>query len=96
MIDIRILSKDWGGCDLAIDFRKIDLLPRITISEMSGCFALNMGFLMFTFNLCVLSSDVREFQRKLISGELDKEIKERAEQLAKIVSEKKKQKYDTN
>lgn len=95
MININILSKNWGGCDLAVDFRKIDLLPRFTISEITGCFVLNIGFMMLTFSLCVLSNEVREFQKKLESGESEKEMREQAEKLAKIVLDKKKQKDDT-
>ena len=82
--------KDWGGCDLSIDFKKIDLLPRITVSEMTGCFFLNLGFLMLTFNLCIYDSATREFIGKMKSGELNKEIedamnelREKAEELRK-------------
>lgn len=76
--------KDWGGCDLTIDFKKLDLLPRITISEMTGCLVLNIGFLMLTFNLCIYSEDMREFCRKVKSEDFKKE----AEQMAKDLQEK--------
>jgi hypothetical protein len=82
--------RDWGGCDLSLDFKKIDLLPRITVSEMTGCFFLNLGFLMLTFNLCIYDSATREFVSKMKSGELVKEIgdamnelREKAEELRK-------------
>lgn len=74
-MNILITNKDWGGCHLEIDFRKIDLLPRITLSEFTGCLVLNIGFLMLTFNLCIFSSDLKEFNRKLRLGELDDKIK---------------------
>ena len=68
--------KDWGGCDLSIDFNKVDLLPRFTLSQMTGCFFLNIGFLMLTFNLCIYDSATREFVRKMKSGELKQEVEE--------------------
>ena len=58
--------RDWGGCDITIDLKKIDLLPRITLSQMTGInLMLNIGFLMFTFNLCIYDSEMREFNRKV-------------------------------
>lgn len=75
-MNILIADKEWGGCHLDIDFRKIDILPRITLSEFTGCMVLNIGFLMLTFNLCIFSSDMREFNRKLKSGELEKEVQD--------------------
>lgn len=68
--------KDWGGCDLSIDFNKVDLLPRFTLSQMTGCFFLNIGFLMLTFNLCIYDSATREFVHKMKSGELKQEVEE--------------------
>ena len=85
-MDIMILDKDWGGCHVNIDFHKIDLFPRITISDLTGCLVLNMGFLMLTFNLCVYGQEMREFSRKLRTGEIEKEMKEQIKKLEELVS----------
>ena len=69
-------GRDWGGFDLTIDLKKIDFLPRITLSQMTGCIFLNIGFLMLTFNLCIYDSATREFVRKMKSGELKQEVEE--------------------
>lgn len=84
-MNILIADKEWGGCHLDIDFKKIDLLPRITLSDLTGCLILNVGFLMLTFNLCIYSSDMREFNRKLKSGEIEKEMKEMQEKLESLL-----------
>ena len=44
MRDIVILEKDWGCLSLSVNSRKIDFLPRITLSDMTGAFILNVGF----------------------------------------------------
>lgn len=84
-MNILIADKEWGGCHLDIDFKKIDLLPRITLSDLTGCLILNVGFLMLTFNLCIYSSDMRELNRKLQSGEIEKEMKEMQEKLESLL-----------
>lgn len=63
MIDIYLLEKDWGCLDLSINFRKIDILPRITLSDMTGVTILNVGFLMLTINLVILDEVLREHNR---------------------------------
>lgn len=83
-MNIMLTDKEWGGCHLEIDFRKIDILPRITLSDFTGCLILNIGFLMLTFNLCIYSSDMREFSRKIRSGELEKELQDMREQMEKL------------
>lgn len=78
--------RDWGGCDLTIDLKKIDVLPRITLSQMTGIsLMLNIGFLMLTFNLCIFSSEIKEFNRKLLSGELEKEMQEMHEKMGDLL-----------
>ena len=74
MIDIQIAQKDWGGCDICIDFKKIDFLPRITLSELTGCLFLSIGFLMINFTLCIFDSAMRNFMKDLNNGELEKEL----------------------
>lgn len=88
-MDITILDKEWGGCHVSIDFHKIDLLPRVTLSDLSGCLILNVGFLMLTFNLCVYGREMRDFARKLRTGELEKEFKEQRERMSKLLSKAK-------
>jgi hypothetical protein len=84
-MNIMLLDKVWGGCHLEICFTKIDLLPRITLSELTGCMLLNIGFLMLTFNLCIFSSEIKEFNRKLQSGELEKEMQEMCEKMGDLL-----------
>lgn len=84
-MNILIADKEWGGCHLDIDFKKIDLLPRITLSDLTGCLILNVGFLMLTFNLCIYNSDMREFNRKLKSGEIEKEMNEMQEKMKSLL-----------
>lgn len=86
--------RDWGGCDLSLDFKKIDLLPRITVSDMTGCFVLNLGFLMLTFNLCIYDSATREFVSKIHSGELKKEIEDAMNELREKAEELRKREGD--
>lgn len=84
-MNIMLADKEWGGCHIDIDFRKMDILPRITLSDFTGCLVLNIGFLMLTFNLCVYSSDMKEFNRKLKSGELEKELQEQREKMRELL-----------
>ena len=65
MKDIMIKEEDWGCIDLNINLNKIDLLPRITISDMKGAFVFNVGFFMFTLNLVVLDKYKRELNREV-------------------------------
>lgn len=95
MIAMKIAKGEWGGLHFSITFKKIDLLPKFTIAEMDGCLILDFGFLMFNLNLCVLSEEFREFQRKLESGELEKELNEKTEMLAKMIEKMKQQKDDS-
>lgn len=60
-----IAEQDWGCIDLNINFDKIDLLPRITISDMKGAFVLNVGFFMLTLNLVVLNKPNRALNREV-------------------------------
>lgn len=64
MRDIIILEKDWGCLGLSINSRKIDFLPRITLSDMTGAFILNVGFLAFTLNLVILDRNMRPANRR--------------------------------
>lgn len=60
-----ITEQDWGCIDLNINFNKIDLLPRITISDMKGAFVFNVGFFMLTLNLVVLNKPNRAHNREV-------------------------------
>lgn len=87
--------RDWGGCDLTIDFKKIDVLPRITLSQITGCnLILNIGFLMITFNLCLYDSEMREFNRKLKSGEWQEEVEQMCKNLREDIEKLRKQDRD--
>ncbi len=90
-----LLSRDWGGCDLTIDFKKIDVLPRITLSQITGCnLILNIGFLMLTFNLCLYDSEMKEFNRKLKSGEWQEEVEQMTKDLREKIEKLRKQDED--
>ena len=60
-----ITEQDWGCIDLNINFYKIDLLPRITISDMKGAFVFNVGFFMLTLNLVVFDKPNRALNREV-------------------------------
>lgn len=38
MKDIMLYEADWGCIDIGITPQKLDLLPRLTISDMTGAF----------------------------------------------------------
>ena len=81
-------ERDWGGCDLTIALKKIDVLPRITLSQMTGInLMLNIGFLMITFNLCLYDNEFKEFNRK-VKEEGHKMWKEMLDKLEKAEQEK--------
>lgn len=62
---LMLKTGDWGGVSLDVTFRKIDLLPRFTISEMTGVpLHMDIGFLMLTFNLTLYSKEMRRFVKK--------------------------------
>lgn len=87
-MDIILKTGDWGGCSLLISFRKIDLLPRITISEMTGIpFMMDIGFLMFTFNLTVFGKQLRNINKRVREEGLQKVAEETIEQLNKTLEE---------
>jgi hypothetical protein len=73
--------RDWGGCDLTIDLKKIDLLPRFTLTQITGSLIINIGFLMLTFNLAIYDSEMREFNRKCRTGETQKELDEKIKEM---------------
>lgn len=73
--------RDWGGCDLTIDLKKIDLLPRFTLTQITGSLIINIGFLMLTFNLAIYDSEMREFNRKCRTGEIQKELDEKIKEM---------------
>ena len=64
MIDIILLNRHWGSIDLHISFNRIDLLPRITLSDITGVFVMNVGFLMLNLNLVIYDREFREFNRR--------------------------------
>lgn len=64
MKDIMLYEADWGCIDIGITPQKLDLLPRLTISDMTGAFLINVGFLIFTLNIVVLDGPAREMNRE--------------------------------
>lgn len=68
-MDIKIINAEWGYLGICVDFNKIDVLPRITASSLQGAFLLNIGFLMLSLDFFVYSKEMKEFNRKVKSGE---------------------------
>ena len=60
-----LIEEDWGCFSLNISSRKIDILPRVTISDMTGAWLLNVGFLAFTLSLVVLEEQARQQNREV-------------------------------
>ena len=60
-----LIEEDWGCLDLNISFNKIDILPRFTISDMSGAWVINLGFLAFTLNLVILDAINRRLNHEV-------------------------------
>lgn len=61
---IVLFENYWGGLTLEATFKKIDLLPRVTISQLSHIYIINIGFLMLTLNLSVWDEAMRDMLRK--------------------------------
>lgn len=66
---------------MTIDLKKIDLLPRFTLTQITGSLIINIGFLMLTFNLAIYDSEMREFNRKCRTGEIQKELDEKIKEM---------------
>jgi hypothetical protein len=76
-MDFNIANKDWGSADITITLHKIDLLPRFTLSEMRGIsLMLNVGFLMFTFNLAIYDKHMRRFVKEVKEKGFDKMVED--------------------
>ena len=64
MKDIILFEKNWGNLIFSIDWKKIDLLPRVTASSITNAFIVNAGFFAFTLNLIVWGKSMRKFNLK--------------------------------
>lgn len=64
MKDIILFEKNWGNLIFSIDWKKIDLLPRVTASSITNAFIVNVGFFAFTLNLIVWGKSMRKFNLK--------------------------------
>lgn len=62
--DFLLIDEDWGALTLSVCFSKIDVFPRLTVSDMTGALIVSVGLFMLTINLCVLNSVQREMNRK--------------------------------
>lgn len=60
-----LIEEDWGCLDLNISFRKVDILPRLTVSDMTGAWVVNVGFLAFTLNLVILGDVARQLNKEI-------------------------------
>lgn len=60
-----LIEEDWGCLDLNISFRKVDILPRLTVSDMTGAWVVNVGFLAFTLSLVILGDVARQLNREV-------------------------------
>lgn len=66
MVDIKLFEEYWGNLILSICFGKIDMLPRVTLSQFTGAFIVNVGFLFFALNFTIWDERMRDFNRRNI------------------------------
>lgn len=64
MKDKILFEKYWGNIILSIDFRKFDLLPRVTASFMTNAFIINAGIFGFILNFTVWGKMMRKFNQR--------------------------------
>lgn len=60
-----LIEEDWGCLDLNISSHKIDILPRLTVSDMSGAWVVNLGLFAFTLNLVILDRNNRALNSEI-------------------------------
>lgn len=63
--DIMLIEEDWGCLDLNISSHRIDILPRLTVSDMSGAWVVNLGLFAFTLNLVILDRNNRALNSEI-------------------------------
>ena len=63
--DIMLIEEDWGCLDLNISSHRIDILPRLTVSDMSGAWVVNLGLFAFTLNLVILDRNDRALNSEI-------------------------------
>ena len=59
-----VFEADWGYLLFETSWDKIDLLPRITVSQIDHAVITNVGFMMLSFNLVVFDGLMREFHKR--------------------------------
>lgn len=64
MRDLKLFEEYWGNLIFSVCFGKIDILPRVTLSQLTGAFIINIGILFFTLNLTIWDEGMREFNRR--------------------------------
>ena len=64
MRDIKLFEEYWGNLIFSFCFAKIDILPRVTLSQLTGAFIINIGFFFFTLNLTIWDEHMRDFNRR--------------------------------
>lgn len=64
MRDLKLFEEYWGNLIFSFCFGKIDILPRVTLSQLTGAFIINVGFIFFTLNLTIWDEAMREFNRR--------------------------------
>lgn len=60
-----LIEEDWGCLDLNISSHRIDILPRLTVSDMSGAWVVNLGLFAFTLNLVILDRNNRALNSEI-------------------------------
>lgn len=53
MRDLKLFEEYWGNLIFSFCFGKIDVLPRVTLSQLTESFIINIGILFFTLNLTI-------------------------------------------
>ena len=59
-----IFEKYWGNLVFEISIRKIDLLPRVTMTSIAHALIFNTGFLGLSLNLTFWGKAIREATKR--------------------------------
>lgn len=68
MKDIILFEEYWGNLVLTFCVAKIDILPRVTLSALTGAFIINVGFIFFSLNLTIWDERMRMFNKGRLKG----------------------------
>lgn len=61
---MTLLEKDWGFIACNASAFRVELLPRLTVTNVPHATEINLGFLCFQVWLTLFSREMREFNRR--------------------------------